>query len=131
MASPRRKWTPEEVKRLYRYAETVSQRRAARLLGRTWQSVAAKARTMGIRWRQGTWSYWAIAAEVGCSPSTVKRAAEILVPDGVPSVGSGAGTRALLDYDDGIRVIDLLRRTRVFRANKIRAGKASRKRSFS
>ena len=124
---PRKEWSAAEIQRLYGYAETITQREAGKRLGRTWQSVAAKARAIGIRWRQGTWSLWAIAREVGCSPQTAGRMVEILHPDGVPDVGSGSGRRVMLGYDEGIRVIDVLRRTRVFRADKIRAGKARRK----
>lgn len=121
----RRQWTADEVRNLYRYAETVSQKVAAKRLGRTAKSVSGKARALGLRWRQGFWNYTTIAAEVGCSPSTARRLAQILCPDGVPQTSTGCASRVLLDYETAQRIVRVLRKTRRHRQHKIRAGKAS------
>ena len=117
-------WTPQEVSRLYSYAETISQHEAARRLGRTRSAVSSKVRMLGIRWRQGYPNYTAIAREVGCSPSTVQRMARILLHDEVPHYGQEGTTsnRTILDFDTAERIKQVLKRTLKQRRQHVLAG---------
>lgn len=124
-----RYWTKEEICRLYVYAEDMSQQEAGRRLDRSWQSVAKKAQELGIRWRQGSENYQTIAKRVGCSPATVRRLAQILYPDGVPSYQDGTGRRIVLSYEDAERVTRILEKNLARRQQKVLAGKARHARS--
>lgn len=119
-----RVWTEREVYYLYGYAEKITQAEAARRLGRTRIAVASKVRVLGIKWRQGTPNFTAIAREVGCSPSTVKRMAEILLHDEVPHCGTPGttGHRALLDWETADRITRVLRKTLKQRQQHVLAG---------
>lgn len=117
-----RPWTKKEVTKLLALAENVSQEEAAILLGRSRIAVASKVKALGIRWRQGTVSLNAIARAVGCSQSTVKRLANILL-DPPNRYGTGNGSRFVLDYEDADRLLGVLKRCRVSRSQQIEAGK--------
>jgi len=120
-----RPWTREEIARLYAYAETGSQRRAARLLGRSVHSVSRKVCELGIRWRQGAVSLAAIAQQVGCSPTSVRRCAQILYPDDLVVHAAGTnGARWALTHEQAERVRSVLVAARKHREQKISAGRA-------
>jgi len=100
-----RAWTGREVWRLLDLSCKAQQRTAARLLGRSPQAVAAKAKRSGLPWRKGLASAAAIAKSLGCSPATARKAAEALE---FKAVGKGNGRRFLLDYEQSQQLAEYL-----------------------
>lgn len=119
-----RRWNKRDIFTLYTCAETVSQKAAGEMLGRSWQEVARKARSLGIVWRRGCYSYADVSRMAGCSKSTVSRLAQILWPDGPPCYETGRGRRARFSWDDVQRLIRVLERNLARREHKRRAGRA-------
>lgn len=120
-----RRWTQTEINRLYDYAVTCSQQRAAQLLDRTWYEVSRKALSLGIRWRQGCTGLAELARELGCSAMTVRRAVLILFADRPPYYCSGKARRYLLTDDQADRVRAVIKGTRKVRGAQIEAGRRS------
>lgn len=120
-----RPWEPGDIYLLYGYAEKISQHEAAKRLNRTYEALIQKVAQLGIRWRQGYTNFARISREIGCSPQTVKRTAEILYPDGIPSYGKPGTTsyRPLIDFDMEARIVKVILANRERRKNKIKAGK--------
>ena len=120
-----RPWDPSDVYLLYGYAETMSQFEAAKRLGRTYTALIQKTAQLGIRWRQGYTNFSRIARGIGCSPQTVKRVAEILYPEGIPSYGTPGTTsyRPLLDFEKEQRIVKVILASRERRHKLILAGK--------
>jgi len=105
-----RAWTGKEVWHLMGYAEKASQRTAARLLGRSVQSVSARAKRDRTFWRKGSISATAVARKVGCSATTAQRVADEME---FKAVGSGNGRRFLLTPEQAQWLEDyLVRRLR-------------------
>lgn len=100
-------WSREEHWELLGYAERLGQREAAQRLGRTESAVASHVRDHSIRWRGGYVTTVQLAAELGCSATTVASCAHAL---GVPATGTGNGRRFHMDAADADRVRSVLTR---------------------
>jgi DNA-binding CsgD family transcriptional regulator len=124
MKAKKRFWTRREETELYQLAEHCSMKETATRLGRSIGSIDQKARLLGISWRRAGVSLNDIAKEVGCSETTVKRMATILLwEDSLGKTGEGTGSRYRLTDEQADRVRGALLRTRKLRKQQIQAGR--------
>lgn len=108
--SCKRRWTKEEVRKLYQYSEQISQKEAAGRLGRTHRSIRDKSRLLGINWFQGFMTFQDIANSAGCNYKQVKRFVSTHMKEGVPGRGEGSGFRARIPLEDADEIVARLRK---------------------
>ena len=106
---PSKKWTKDEVRKLYQYAEQTSQLEAARRLGRSYHSVKNKAKRLGIVWFQGFVSSQDVADLAGVSRRYALIFIEQHFPDGIPHVGKGRKPRIRIPLDDASEIAEKIR----------------------
>ena len=106
---PSKKWTKDEVRKLYQYAEQTSQLEAARRLGRSYHSVKNKAKRLGIVWFQGFVSSQDVADLAGVSRRCALRFIEQHFPGGIPHVGKGKKPRIRISIDDADEIAKKIR----------------------
>lgn len=103
-----KRWSKDEVRKLYKYAEQTSQTEAARRLGRSYNSVKKKSSRLGITWFQGFASSRDIAELSGLSIRSVMRVIRKHYPDKIPCRANGKKPRARVppeDVDEIVRMV--------------------------
>lgn len=106
---PPRSWPRSDKIKLYSYAGKMSIPDAAKLMGRSEDTVLKMASSMGIRWRQGTRSVRSIAIETDADAYDVKKALKALFPGRSFHYGDGVGKRYLIGYEEADRLVQFLK----------------------
>jgi len=121
----RQPWSKAEISALYGYAARLTQKEAAKRLGRTRNAVNIKVHELGIRWGQGTWNAERIAKVVGCTPPTVVRLIRILYRrHELVIAGTKKAPRFKLNDAQAERIIGILKANRKHRTFSILGGQA-------
>lgn len=118
-----KRWTKEEIAKLYEYASTLTVREAAQRLNRSYDSTWEEVKKLEICWAQGTWNSCQIAKEVGCSQSTAAKAIRLFFK--FQNVRRGKSDRYRLSDEQAEKVINFLEKSLHYRQRFVKAGKAS------